>query len=437
MTIKDFIGGASAASLGYITGNTKGAINWYRLYHEHSNRPMPPVRTPKRRTRVLPPYFPTPRSKSSLRPNPLRRDSQSSYQRRLSALTSARVNFSTTNNNGYRGVTAGNASFVKKKKNGKMSKKRKPAKVSQKFRKKVRASLEDHLTGKYLKVHWALMGPPSSFTQSVFDFGFFFTPIRFIEAAGVMFNKDTPVEFPAQSDINWTNSYIRKDFIVNSYVTIELKNMSQRTYTITMYNCAPKTKGTSHAPLTTWSQGLITATNNKTNPESNVTTTLFNDPRQDPTFNYAYKVETTKIVLQPGQTNLFTVQGPSQLSVDWSKMFERNASVDSIRPFALWSRGVFFTYYEDLVNTANGQTGRIASTGVGIGGLSAEYKEFFTMQCPASAGFTYPASTAAGVQQQLDNKIPTRIIKLFPPIISGNVEDVLEENPITVVNPVD
>lgn len=351
--------------------------------------------------------------------------------------SASRVSFASSRGaGGWVGRTS-NASYAKRKRVKSISKKRKGAKVSNKFKKKVRASLDDHLTGKYLKVHYNTFPAPGSFAQQSPNYGNLFTPIRLMEAAGVLFNKDVPVEFPVQADINWTNTYIRKDFILNSWASFEVKNMSQRTYTITMYNCAPRTKAATDDAFNTWANGVITAFGGMTNPLNNGTTTLFNDPRQDPSFNHMWKAEVTKIVLEPGQSHLFTVQGPSQMAVDWTKYIDRVAAVQTIRPIGLFSRSVFFTYYEDLVVTSGGQCGRIGSTGVGTGGLAVEYKEMFKMQCPISAGFTYPAVVVPGATQQLDNKLPTRVIRIFPPVPTGTVQDVMEDNPITVIDPVD
>jgi hypothetical protein len=67
-----------------------------------------------------------------------------------------------------------------------------------------------------------------------------------------------------------------------------------------------------------------------------------------------------------------------------------------------------------------------------------EKKLFYSIACPESAGFQYPAAFPPNTSQQLTNKLPCKVIKIFPWAGAvGSTEDILEDNPIAIVNPVD
>jgi hypothetical protein len=336
-----------------------------------------------------------------------------------------------------------NAAFVGKAVGGRKQVRHKRAKVSPAFKRKVNEALHGTLYGEYEKGNTTrLPSITSNDSQQVFQDGMLFTPLDFFDAADVMFDGKTPALDPLLSTSNWTKGYIRKDYVVDSYVTFEFKNFSQRTYTINMYNCAPKTKpsqdvANSLLPTLAWVNGLSEAYDQGTNPTNNLYTQLFKDPRTDPTFTKYWSAEVSTIVLTPGQSHMFTVLGPKQMEIDYSKQFVIPASgiPSFICPFEKWSRGVFFTYYLDIVETSLLGVGRYISSGTGPGGVGYEKRTHYKLRVPDDAGFKYPALPTGN--QQLTNRTAARIKTYFPNGIAGVVSDILEANPIAALDPID
>ncbi|AJD07547.1 putative capsid protein [Sewage-associated circular DNA virus-27] len=445
MTIRHELAGLAGGTLGFIHDNTRGAIKGYYLGKQLS-KSMAPI--PKKRRNS----YSTPSTRGTITNGILSRRSSNPFDRRLSdvSMRSAKGTYraftgrgtGSASASGYRSISGNPAAIKKRKRKGVVLKKKRRVKVSGKFKRKVHKALDEKIYGKHLKVHYDRLPATGSYQQSIKDFGHLFTPLRMIAAADVLFNKAPVVEFPATTDIKWNNSFIRQDYVINSWASFELKNCSQRTYTIKMYECKPLNKAV--LPVTNdayadWIRGMLAMQGLQTNPASNTPNTLYSVPFDSPQFNQCWKAEVTTCILEPGQSNTFFVQGPNQQSIDWQKyVYENSGFVDVMNEFATWSRDVFFVYYEDLVTTDGNNVGRIVSGPVtGGGGVAIEFKEFFKLEVPASAGFTYPASTAAGVKQQLDNKLPTKIISVFPQIVVGNVVDVAEENPAVSTNPYD
>lgn len=450
MTIYDYAGPVAGATLGYIMGNTRGAIAGYKLARNFVKR-MPATR----RHSIAGPY-PTPSrsrrgstmSVSSVGSNPFARRgsvaSSSSTARRMSLGTRSTVSVAgSTSASGYRGVR-GNAAAVKKKRTKGVSwQRRKRVKVTRKFKKKVKeAMMEEHLQGTYLKVTYNRILAPGNFDQqAAVDMGVSFGNLQYNNAADVLFNGRTPAEFVGPLSNEWENPLIRKDIILNSWVSYELKNMSQRTWTVKGYVCKPKSVTTDESPngaLGDWTSGMVVEAGNGINPSSNTPNTLYSDPRDCAQFNQFWKCELTTIVLEPGQSHTMFVQGPNDFVLDYKKLYAKHhlSSTGVWQLFGKYSRHVFFVGYCDLVTSESASAGRYPSTGVGSGGIVVERKEMYRLKCPESAGFKF-AGTGVGTSQQLDMKKPTKIIKIFGSAIVGAVQDVLEENPITVINPAD
>lgn len=440
MTYSQYIGPIAGATLGYITAGTKGAITGFKLGQKHSMAPIP-----RRNTR----------SQHVVSKRTLRRKSSvasarsadfSMYSNRPSSNYSSAARAPRVPNPG--GFTKrGNASQLKRITSRKVIiKKRRPVKVSSKFRKKVKKAMEaESLYGKYLKVGYGRITPPTlADQQTVFDDGYLFSPLSFVDAADVLFNGRVAIETPTYAGIEWDNVYARKDTIVNSYATYEIKNMSQRTYTLKMFVCSPKhvpTEQSPNDPVADWATGLILAQNFGTNPANNDRFTLYSDPRDAPQFNQFWKCDFTKVVLAPGESFNHTVQGPNDMVVDWSKLVLKNiaAAPNWLASYAKFSRSVFFVANTDLLVTSLAATARYPSTGGSVGGLVFERKVHMSLKCPESSGFKFPAGAyPAGTVKQLDAKLPTKVIKVFYTLGAvGVTQDVLEENPITIFDPTD
>lgn len=430
----EYVGGLSGAALGYITAGTRGAIKGGMAgYKVAQNKSMPPINKRKRT--------------SSVSAGTVRRQRPKSNTWKITKLPVKKQVKSEGRSNpgGYRSVYGNPAAVVVSGRKVAMRKRRK-MKISSSFKRKVMKALDDHLYGVYTSIQYGVIFAPNNASQQrVTDFGWFFKPIQILHSTDVLFNGATPLQDPGLSNITWKDSYIRKDWVVNTTVDLLFKNSSQRTYTCIWYECEPKaakpTAATADTAANDWASGLVLANANGTNPQNNAMDTLFSVPEDSPQFRQFWRAKRTKFILTPGAEYTLRTQGPNQHGIDWTKLVTLPVNADLANTFVpsyqKWSRSCFLVAYPDVVITTTGIAGRFPSGVAGRGGLTWEWKSRYVMQCPASAGFVYPASTAAGQQQQLTNKKPTHVIRNFVQSFGGIVEDVLEENPLAVIDPQD
>lgn len=468
MTIADEVAGVGGAALGYIHDNFRGAVAGYQIAKDLSRwrrgRQVSKVHVRRRAGRAPTSTgltvknvqkfltknnedMQTPRRTPSKRKLSFssRRGSTASSRSSRSSLSSFGRGGSIAGSGGRYGSVGSNAAAVLvKRKRGVRNKKKRSVQVTSRFKQKVHKALDEEIKGKYLKVMHRRIGPVATAnTQQTFDDGIIFQPLDFADAADVLFNRAVAVETPTLANLEWTNVYIRKDRILNSWASYEMKNMSQRTYTLKMYLCKPKAKAptniTPDDPFADWVVGLQIANGAGTNPAGNTPNTLYSMPTDSPQFNQFWKAECTTVVLQPGQSHTFRVQGPSNYVLDYTKYGNRSilGLPDYLAAWGPFSRSVFFVMYPDLITSDLAGSGRFVSTGAGPGGVVFEKKLFFAMACPASAGFQYPAAFPASTSQQLTNKLPCKVIFVAPSGVVGAPQDMLEENPISSVNPID
>lgn len=433
MTFYESLGALSGGTLGYIVAGRRGlkyGSNYGRLKasEKFTNRMVPIPNARKR--------------KNSVSAGNKRRVSNVK-KRKFTHKASIIKNRSTRSGvDGYRGL-GGNPDAVYKKRNRAVKQvRRSTPKVSRQFKAKVTKALMGTVYGEYTKSSVAKLGPlAAADTQNTFNAGYVFQPIDFLDAADILFDQGVPIFTPTLATVKWTNSFARKDVVVDTFASYEMKNFSQRSYTIKMYNCAPKgviqNEITSDA-LDQWKQGLSMANSNGCNPQNNTFNELFLDPRQNAEFNAHWSSEVTEIVLSPGATYTFRVPGPKGIEIDFTKLITLPVvGVAVILPYSKFTRSVFFVYYPDIVTTTLSGVGRYPSTGAGTGGLGYERKVMYKIRCPSDAGFKYPAAPPAGSSQQLNLRIPVRVNKYFGSGVAGQVQDVFEENPITQVDPID
>lgn len=449
----EYVGAVAGGTLGYITGGIRGAKRGSEAgYFFAKKKEMPPIRRQKTthrgsRTKSAGTGF-TPRRVTNPFITPTSRRSSVSTVSSASNRSRSMGNYVRDSGRGgaYRNLGS-NASVVKTSgRRVSIKRKRKP-KVSKVFKRKVMAALDDHIYGKYLKVSTGNFQPPTGRNlQNTLNFGNLFTPQDIAYSADILFDDAPRKEFPVMADFKWSNKYIRKDYVVNSFSKFEFKNCGQRTYHLFMFECEPKGKPTNAAPdnaYDDWAQGLVNAVAQGTNPETNTLNTLYSLPTDSPQFNQFWKCKKTSIVLGPGESHTFYVQGPNQYCLDYSKLVQTPVGTTPANAFfqsyAKFSRSVFFVNYMDLVTTSTLSNGRLLSGPAGYvgGGLVYEWSTKYVLQCPVSAGFKYPAAFAAGTQQQLDLKKPTKVIAHYTTDALGVVEDVLESNPLSQINPID
>lgn len=441
-----YIGGASGAALGYIYGNVPGAARGaslgfsYGLAKDKFNENYQMARTK---------YPPTPGSSKRKRRGSYA-SSTSSYNPRKKGRngrtkrTPFRSNVQQQKRKGNVTSNPSAVSFVSKPKRNIGSK---YVKTTRLFKKKVQSALQPtkpHGTYKWINTYRA--GPPESAVnyQTVYDFGTHFTPVEFADAIATLWHGATPIQQPTATTCaaQMANFHLLKFRSLKCYSTYEIKNMSQRTYTLKLYTCAPKSNRNDLTAYTDWANGMVVdaaSTTNETNPLTNTPFTLHATPQILPTFNAKWSTEYKRVTLEPGETYVHTIDGGKYVDYDFAKMRDAVSSGTAITTHSVTkhSRSFFMTYHLDLVVTSAGDGGRIPSSGSGIGGLCIEEVRTYSMDLPDLIGFKFGASTAAGVSQTLTHRKHVYATKVWTTSSSGTVQDVLEDSPGAIINPVD
>lgn len=244
-----------------------------------------------------------------------------------------------------------------------------------------------------------------------------FSPTDFLHAASVAYNfkADTNIRTYTQTD-NF-DYRIFKTHLFNSYAVVTIKNNTQFEYSIKFIEFEYKSNCT-YTASAMWTKVLTDANSaNATNVGSN------NSYGQVPDTWQAMKdycVMTTKqFSLNPGETKIMMVQGFKNIDFDYQKFLSNNVPASTTPavaavPFfsiARGSKSVALVYENPLTGStaAGGMVpGRFTNSTYGSTnrtGLFYEVKQHYRFGMPEQAGFEYPASTAAGVNQILSNRI--------------------------------
>lgn len=289
--------------------------------------------------------------------------------------------------------------------------------------------------------------------------------------------------------ISTAGNFSSKDLkfkIKNSYSLYCFKNGTQHTVNIVLCVCVPKFKGVTleWAPTTlqgqdlgggvvaeqtaflggsaVWENGLAQdyalgwnrqgysptgqGLNGVTALQNPNISDLFRSPSHCRTLANHFKVEEIKIRLLPGQSVEHKIQGPQELEVDFAKQYKNNL-FQSVQRF---SRNVFAIVYNDsnhiaknggVLGFTNAVPGRFSdqvdkeSAGFAI---TAERSDYCSVMMPEQAGFTFTATTTAGTQQPLNNRVAhTRMTIYDKPAFDTTAEEVIDlavMNPVTNVN---
>jgi len=163
--------------------------------------------------------------------------------------------------------------------------------------------------------------------------------------------------------------------VYDSYETLHFKNNDRRTYTIELYLCAPKRPMTENDatvtddilsgpyattprlgnPLEVWQNCVEAEMRTGVNCLGSTINDYGASPNNCPEFKRYFDVELTKIVLDPGQTYTYKVQGPKNLEVNIPKMFSQSSPTLSVAlDLQKWSRCPIICLTADLVQARDG-----------------------------------------------------------------------------------
>jgi len=322
--------------------------------------------------------------------------------------------------------------------------KKKRVKVSRNFRLKVnQALLPQKYKGFYLEsgiIHEGFSNTLGQ-TQKVFRIGnaqdragCMFDPLRVLDAASVLFagkvateNAKFPVVggFYTPGDQSF-DAHTAKITVENSYSSYVLKNNTNRTWIIDLYECAPRKQMDDLEygdVMTQWERALanehaagvvLDSSAERVNIDSALVTTLYNIPQYCKTMMRSWKFEKHAIVLDPGQTYDHFVQGPSNVTYDFGKFWAIEQGSDSKTIYNLqpkFTRQIMCVARLDLVSSSSAH-GRLGLDDNVSGTLIAEYKNYIRVQCPESTGGNVKvAALNTSTPMQLDYKRDSFCIK--------------------------
>lgn len=442
MTYREELAGYSGAVLGYIHYGYRGAKLGYKygkysakLTRKNNNMaPTPPASTRRKRTHSV--SNSRGRSANIERGRKLMRMPSSS---RSSSRSTVRYNFKVSRPLPRDDAVALRAPSIRRgRKKGVSFKKVKKVPISRQFVKKVHEALEPGMCkGVYREMNTYNFDFSPNFgnRQMTFRLGsnvngdqMLFNPQRVLDAASVLYNGKTATDsskyvitgnYPQQA--NSFDPHTVKVTVLNSYAKHVIKNNSQRNVMLEIYDCAPKVNMNLNKDgdaLTQWNNAMAfentiqggSTVNQLINVGNTNPNTLYATPQMSKLFMTKFKVETTSVVLAPGQTYDYIVQGPNKVIYDFAKFWSPSNTSGTEEFFDLqrrFTRNVIFTVKLDVVhgNTPGsgvaGRFGPSTTSGINLGrGLLVESTNYYRIEIPSqTAGSMFIPGVTSGTAQ--------------------------------------
>jgi len=421
----------AAATLGFISGGVPGAVGAaeifgaYRKYFPQNSTSMPPTRrgSVAKRVRERRGTFTQSAARKSIAGT---RTSVQTFKRSRSRSVSRARN--TVNKRASVTFDDYHAGGIRKGKTG-GNKRQKVAKLKPDVKRAIKKLLmPGAITGRFHKkvVSRLWFGGTSSFGGS-FDnkqkveylsVPFAFSPASIMEAASILWNnKPAPGSSIPVYDI--ATDFTKEGFrvgVIDSSCVVTLRNNSKRAYKMRLFNSQPK-KCTDIEPLGDLS-GQLAELDEGTNPQNsggNVFSVnrekLGLHPNLVPGFTRNWQSEIVELILQPGQTYVWTVQGPRNLEVDFNKFLNGGNYIEQQK----FMRYMWVIYHTDLISTigsggSEGQPGYFAEVGdinatqYDGHGVSVDQTFHYHMKMPEQAGFQFTTTAVGATQEQRLNK---------------------------------
>lgn len=283
--------------------------------------------------------------------------------------------------------------------------------------------------------------------QAVFNFGsvplpayssWDFLPEYFLDAASVLFANKT------SSAAGWSHQSIAnigtgvpptgggniyannvQFTIKNSWVKYLYRNNTQRTVIMDLYECAPKVQSyitnsppnlnglavpTADAlidPMQWWDKCLTDDFVQGLNLNNVTKSLLGTRPEQTTAWKKAWEYNVTRVVLEPGASYEYFLQGPSGKDFKFSKHVKNN-TFNTIQKYSRFLMPVYHmdvAPYPALSARPFGRPGLVGPLAAGTQTSPVFFGFERTLYCdvtmPEQTGFNYPAAFVAGVNQQL------------------------------------
>lgn len=383
----DYASGIAGGVLGYIHGNTRGAIKGYRAGKQlYQNK-----------------YMAAPKRKRSTQAR--------KYVKRGRG---PRPGTKTVSSRAAVGTSRAVVRSVGRKARGVVIKRKKVVKVTKAFRDKVAKATEPQRSWGYRQeIDYRLFTNPSSNTQNTtYSIGGaaagMFSPLRVAHVAAVLFNGKTDTLTPTTGQPGDFPENAVKIEVKKQWVNYELKNNSRREMTVKIFECAPNGNKVTLNPHGLWSNGLALDDATKqevdgTNLNSIGLSHVGLVPHANKMFRKQFKVYERTLTMEAGQTHKWTVNGPS-MTYDMAKYFDDSAG--AITELHGMTRWCLITYYPSVC-VQDGRPGRyIDSNDLNLNqqhGLVLEHSQSFVIAAPKISGYKADGGTLLPYQT-MDSK---------------------------------
>lgn len=321
-------------------------------------------------------------------------------------------------------------------------------KVNKKFAKKVKIALEkEAIRGSWYSVYQDTINYPAFINAQGSNYlghqlftteqGLYFSPNQVLNAASVLWNQKTPIVNPIVTDsgnFSYSNVVIN---VINSWVDFELKNNGQRTVKLIFYDFALKGPANVNVataivdPFNTWNNCLTEENLASINIGNATSGTLYQKPTMCKSFNNIFKTMSWEVILEPGQTYNYRLQGPQNYKYDFAKFSPNTGDFQNQQKMCRWVLvNVILDLVTNTVAAASSRSPNSASTIYQT--ISVEAKVNFKLSMPEQVGFTYPSSTATGLQQTLGARHEAKAFYIASGAGTGVVRRFDEEQPVSV-----
>jgi len=436
----DLIGRGSAATLGYITGGTKGAVFADQLYKAYKggfklrkftkNNSMAPTgrrgSTSSNMSGVSTATSASKKRRLSLAGTPSGRRASISSIASSSSVRTARLRRSLFNN-----VAGNNGSDIRvkaiKQKGRKVHKegRKKVVKVPKLLRKQVKQILHPKdPVGTFMEIHSerkVLKDTGQSLKQighlSNSTNGILFDPCYILYATSVLFNNKIGQTNPTFTSTSLIAPKTLKINVLKQHTTYRMKNNTARVMNIKLYLASPKHiigPDEGGDPSFYWIDSMKneeppagTFSSDARNLAAATPNTLYATPYMSKMFLARYAVDQTSIILEPGKEYHHTVQGPSRV-YDYAKFYQAESGIQNqkIQNNQKFVKYAFITCYYDLAGTTSGNCSRginmYSASDTNSFGLLVETTNYMKIACPERVGFVADGAFVSGTKQELN-----------------------------------
>lgn len=435
MTIRDIVGTVSAGTLGYITGNMKGARRAVALYQNYSNMPKSQTNRGRSTSRGRVTKRRRVTSTSTVRGGRDVSMSRASSRRRSVSVARSVSAARSANSDGNNVVAP-----ISKKKGNKVARKgiKKKLKVPNELRKQIKAVVNttNKAIGRYTDIKYYKITPSDSQVVQMMGVatqgGFYnlFDPAYILYVASTLFNGAPVQNAPTTASPQLFSPRTLTVEVLKQSVTYRMKNNTQRTLTVKVWDISPKSRQFANGfdPYAYWQTTFSTeAANSPHNPNKYSITpeTLYANPKMSEAWRQMFQMDEVIFELEPGKEAYHKVVGPNML-YDFQKFWD-SASFSNQQKFI---KHTMICVYTDIINTTLGSVGRFTDiVSAEPYDLLIEQTMFTKIAVPEQAGFTWPAVTPTTGVAALDKRYSVYALQNWAGAQSGLVQGVSDENP--------